>query len=222
MPTAFQARAREAFEEVRSAAELTVAKYDIESERERPLTEADAELIGRYLGTAAVDEVADHLLDSERVHLSWHTADQNIYGEFALNDLRTCVWGQYLPYTDERLAPAEQLVMDEVKVLEEAPGSGRLAAMRVPMDMTPCHEIWLYDMNHKRFDLLDLDYSSYVDILLITKGIPGWQYLYTDTRLADDEFKFLARQLQISLDALEELFPGHDYSDLRARLEARL
>ncbi|WP_405578170.1 hypothetical protein [Streptomyces sp. NBC_01092] len=222
MPSAFQLRAREAFEQVRSTAEFTVESFEIESEGERPLTEDDAKLIRRYMGPAAVDEVRDHLLDVEQIQLSWRTADFRVYGEFALKDLRTCLSGRYMPYTDERLTPEEQLVMDEIKTLEEAPGSGRLTALRVHMDMSPCQEIWFYDMNQQRFVLLDLDYSSYVDNLLITKGIPGWQYLYSDARLADEEFRQLARQLQISLDALEEVFPDHDYTDLRARLEERL
>lgn len=221
MPTEFQMRAREAFEEVQSAPEFIVSRYDIESERERPLTEEDARLIHRYMGDEAVDEVQGHLLDAEQIHLSWHTPDHYIYGEFALKDLRTCLWGEYVPYTDERLTPAEQEAMDEIKVLEESPGSGRLSALRAPLDMTPCREIWFYDMNHQRFELLDLNYSSYVDTLLTTKGIPGWQYLYSDTRLDHDEFHNIVRQLELSLDAFEALFPGHDYSDLRARLEAR-
>lgn len=56
MPTAFQSRAREAFEEVKSAPDFTVKKHEIEGERERPLTEDDAKLIRRYLGPAAVDK----------------------------------------------------------------------------------------------------------------------------------------------------------------------
>ncbi|MFE6742956.1 hypothetical protein [Streptomyces tubercidicus] len=222
MPTTFQVRAREAFEEVGSASEFTVEKYEIESEQERPLTKNEARLMRRYMGPSAVEDAVHHLLDAERIHLSWHTPDHQIYGEFALKDLRACLWGDYMPYTDERLTPKEKLVMGEIKTLEESPGSGRLTALRVPMEITPCREIWFYDMNHQRFELLDLDYSSYVDTLLITKGIPGWQYLYTDTHLADDEFSFIARQLEISLDALEEIFPRHDYSGLRERLEARL
>jgi hypothetical protein len=222
MPTTFQLRARETFEEVRSTAEFVVEKSEIDSEGDRPLTAEDANLIGLYMGPDAVDQVADHLLDAEQIHLSWHTPDHAVYGEFALKDLRTCLSGFYMPYTDERLAPAEQLVMDEIKTLEESPGSGRLTALRVSMDMTPRHELWFYDMNQQRFELLDLKYSSYVDTLLITKGIPGWQYLYTDARLADDEFRHLAGQLERSLDALEEVFPAHDYSALRERLEARL
>ncbi|MFE5818787.1 hypothetical protein ACFQ6S_35920 [Streptomyces sp. NPDC056479] len=222
MPSVFQLRAREVFEEVRSTAEFTVETYEIESEGERPLTEDDAKLIRQYMGPTTVDEVRDHLLDVEQIHLSWRTADYRVHGEFALKDLRTCLSGRYMPHTDERLTPEEQLVMDEIKTLEEAPGSGRLTALRVHMDMSPCREIWFYDMNQQRLALLDLDYSSYVDNLLITKGIPGWQYLYSDTRLDDEEFRQLARQLKISLDALEEVFPDHDYTDLRARLEERL
>ncbi|MFE4372941.1 hypothetical protein ACFRMN_32840 [Streptomyces sp. NPDC056835] len=202
--------------------EFIVEKYEITSERERSLTEDDAKLIRRYMGPTAVDDVEDHLLDDDRIHLSWHTPDHYVYGEFALKDLRVCLSGHYMPYMDERLTVSEQLVMGEIKTLEEAPGSGRLTALRVPMDMTPCQEIWFYDMNQQRFELLDLDYSSYLDTLLITKGIPGWQYLYADRRLADDEFRQLANQLELSLGTLEEAFPGHDYSGLRGRLEDRL
>ncbi|MDQ0746687.1 hypothetical protein QF034_000918 [Streptomyces africanus] len=221
MPTTFQTRAREAFEEVLSTAEFVVEKSEIESEGNRPLTAKDAELVSLYMGPDAVDQVADHLLDAEQIHLSWHTPDHGVYGEFVFKDLRTCLSGLYMPYTDERLAPAEQLVMDEIKTLEESPGSGRLTALRVSMDMTPCRELWFYDMNQQRFELLDLNYSSYADTMLLTKGIPGWQYLYTDVRLDGGEFRHLASQLERSLDALEAVFPAHDYSVLRERMEAR-
>ncbi|MFD6286821.1 hypothetical protein [Streptomyces sp. NPDC060205] len=221
MPIPFHLRAREVFEEVRSAAEFSVEKSEFQGEGARPLTAEDERIIGLYMGPEAVEQVVNHLFDAEQIHLSWHTPDHAVYGEFALKDLRTCLSGPYMPYTDERLTSAEQLVMDEIKTLEEAPGSGRLTALRVSMDMTPCHELWFYDMNQQRFELLDLKYSSYLDALLITKGIPGWQYLYADVRLAEDEFRQLASQLERSLDALEEVFPAYDYSALRQRLEAR-
>lgn len=120
MPTTFHSRSHAAFEEVGAASVLTVEKYEIDRERERPLTEGDTKLIDRYMGPGAVDEVRDHLLDAERTHLSWRTFDHRVHGEFARKDLGTCLSGQYMPCTDERLTPAEQLGMDEIKTLEES------------------------------------------------------------------------------------------------------
>ncbi|MBT2367452.1 hypothetical protein J7E88_19615 [Streptomyces sp. ISL-10] len=173
------------------------------------------------MGNAALDDVGDYLLATDHIHVSWRTDDHYLYGEFFLKDLRTCLAGNYIPYVDPRLPQEEQLVMEELKTLEEAPGSGRLTALRVP-PYAESREMWFYDTNHRRLELLDLDFKAYLETLLVTKGIPGWQYLFTGTDMGHREFNAIVRQLRISLESLADMFPGHDYSDLHARLEARL
>lgn len=99
----------------------------------KELSADDAVLIGSAWGSDAVEGVRDYLLGTERIHVAWHSDDHYLYGEFALNDLRKCISDFGLPYADERLSAAKQEIMEwELKTLEEAPGSGRLTALRVP------------------------------------------------------------------------------------------
>ena len=69
---------------------------------------------------------------------------------------------------------------------------------------------------------LDLTFMEYVETLLLTKGLHGWQYLFADVSLADPALEHVAEGLRNGLNALPTLFPGQDYAPLTARLEARL
>ena len=69
---------------------------------------------------------------------------------------------------------------------------------------------------------MDIDYCAYLAALRVTKGTFGWQYLFTEVSLAEEDYKNTARRLTDMLDVFPRLFPAHDYSELRARLEERL
>ncbi|GAA2418021.1 hypothetical protein [Nonomuraea africana] len=218
----FPARVRELVAELQSVPDLVMDSCHIGQGAARELTAEDADVIRSAMGDGAVEDVRGYLLGTDHIQVAWHLDDHSVYGEFHLKDLRNCLAGGYLPYADARLSPVEQRVMgEELKTLEEAPGSGRLTALRLRLE-AECRELWFYDTNHRRLALLDLDYPSYLENLLITKGIPGWQYLFTDTDIRHREFHAIVRQLERSLDSFPDLFPHHDYSDLRERLEARL
>ncbi|MEV0054423.1 hypothetical protein AB0H34_28455 [Saccharopolyspora shandongensis] len=58
--------------------------------------------------------------------------------------------------------------------------------------------------------------------LLITKGVYGWQHLFADVQLHADEYIHARKRLTTMLQVLPEIFPGHDYEPLRARLAQRL
>ncbi len=69
---------------------------------------------------------------------------------------------------------------------------------------------------------MDITYCQYLDALLLTKGTYGWQYLYTDISLRRGDFDETVRYLRGMLEVFPEIFPQHDYRELRERLEARL
>ncbi|GAA2107383.1 hypothetical protein [Actinomadura alba] len=218
----YQDRVRTHVEELRSTPDVVMRTCEIGSDPPQELSADDAALIGSVWGGDAVEGVRDHLLSTDRIHVAWHTDDHYLYGEFALKDLRNCLSGFGLPYTDEGLPPEKQELMGrELKTLEEEPGSGRLTALRVPFGFeSQSRELWFYDMNRKRLEPLELDYQSYVENLLLMKGAPYWQYLFTEVDLGDWEFQSMVEQLDITLEALPVLFPDHDYSRLQERYEA--
>lgn len=217
----FQARLRMHVEELRSVPDVVLPTCEIGAGPPRELSAGDVGLIGSAMGSGVVEGVREYLLSVDRVHVAWHSDDHYVYGEFALHDLRSCIADFGLPCADERLSPEKRELMEwELKTLEEAPGSGRLTALRVPLG-GQSQELWFYDMNHARLELLELDYRSYVDNLLLMKGAPGWQYLFTGVDLRDEEFQSTVRQLDRTLEELPVLFPDHDYRRLQERYDDR-
>ncbi|MBD0840629.1 hypothetical protein [Streptomyces sp. TRM68416] len=100
-------------------------------------------------------------------------------------------------------------------------GTGQVASLRIRPGIVHNPEIWFSDRS-RGIHRLDLDLCGYLDALRVTKGTFGWQYLYADVSLAEDPFTGQARHLTEMLQVFPDLFPAHDYTDLRARLEHRL
>ncbi|MEV0087678.1 hypothetical protein [Saccharopolyspora sp. NPDC050642] len=217
----YQDRVRAHVEELRSIPDVVVRTCEIGSGPHRELSAGDTALIDSAWGDDAAEGVRDYLLSTDHIHLTWHTDDHYLYGEFALKDLRSCLSDYGLPHVDERLPPEKwELMGTELKTLEEAPGSGRLTALRAPFG-AQSRELWFYDMNRVRLELLELDYQSYLENLLLMKGAPFWQYLFMEVDLRDREFQTMVSQLDRTLEALPVLFPDHDYSRLQERYEER-
>ncbi|MEU0897294.1 hypothetical protein [Streptomyces massasporeus] len=98
-------------------------------------------------------------------------------------------------------------------------GVGHLTALRVQPDV-PNPELW-FDAGPLGVHRLDIDYCAYLDALRMTKGTFGWQYLFAEVSLAQEDYASTARRLSGMLDLFPRLFPAYDYADLRTRLEAR-
>ena len=71
------------------------------------------------------------------------------------------------------------------------------------------------------FFKLDLTYSQYVEALVITKGVYGWQYLFADVSFDEYDLDGADERLERMLEVFPVIFPNHDYADLDARLKAR-
>lgn len=69
---------------------------------------------------------------------------------------------------------------------------------------------------------MDLDYLGYLEALAVTKGAYGWQYLFTDLSLLNDDLHHVVESVKAMLRRFPDLFPQHDYTQLRERLEERL
>ncbi|MET8677337.1 hypothetical protein ABZW18_07055 [Streptomyces sp. NPDC004647] len=120
--------------------------------------------------------------------------------------------------------------LSEIRLFDNTPrsGAGMMSFIRLQPNVTPL-EIWFQDIADIGGDpyppgylKMDITYCQYLDALLLTKGTYGWQYLYTDISLRGGDFQSKVNYLRGMLEAFPEIFPEHDYTPLRERLEARL
>ncbi|MEE1803291.1 hypothetical protein PUR57_32275 [Streptomyces sp. JV176] len=126
------------------------------------------------------------------------------------------------PDSDWPSNESEEKLYSELRVIDDRPGSGGgdFTGMRIQPDNTK-PELWYHDFRRGTYKL-DIDYCQYLNTLCVTKGVWGWQYLFTDVSLTERDFRSFALNLEKSLEILPRLFPDHDYTDLRTRLQERL
>ncbi|MHC3474716.1 hypothetical protein ACYF6T_39320 [Streptomyces sp. 7R007] len=120
--------------------------------------------------------------------------------------------------------------LSELRSFDTTPrsGAGMMSFIRMQPGTSPL-EIWYQDIADigedpypSGFLKMDITYCQYLDALLLTKGTYGWQYLYTDISLRGSGNQSTVTYLKRMLEVFPEIFPQHDYSVLRDRLEARL
>ncbi|MEV3988546.1 hypothetical protein AB0J57_06525 [Streptomyces sp. NPDC049837] len=154
-----------------------------------------------------------------------------LHGEFRITDLFTAVLQSPPELAWPGSSDAERQLFAEFRVIDDTPiaATGQLAAIRIQPHVEPL-EIWYYDMDlnraegwDKQYVRLDLTYPQYVRQVALTKGVLGWQYLFTDeVSLRHPDFADVRNRLTSMLDVFPDLFPDWDYTDLLQRLEARL
>ncbi|MFE7070740.1 hypothetical protein ACFU96_11705 [Streptomyces sp. NPDC057620] len=160
----------------------------------------------------------------KEIWASWRPRDENseIVGEFRLCHVMRAVTQNHMDDVWDGDDASQRALYGELRVFDDTPrtGTGRMAALRaVPGATDP--EIYFYDLRDGVMRM-DLDYAGYLDTLLLTKGVIGWQYLYCRPELCGMGFVPLVKGLQEMLETFPVLFPDHDYTDLRSRLQERL
>ncbi|MCD9194182.1 hypothetical protein [Streptomyces albireticuli] len=155
-------------------------------------------------------------------HWSADAGGRELSGEFTLCDLLSLVADQPPDLGVEFGSEFERELEPRLRVLDDTrfAGAGKLTALRIEPD-TPDPELWFFDVS-RGFFKLDIDYCGYLEALPLTKGVHGWQYLFTDVRLADEAFRGVLADMRNMLDVLPGLFPDHDYTALTDRLAQRL
>ncbi|MFI7275509.1 hypothetical protein [Streptomyces sp. NPDC049879] len=133
----------------------------------------------------------------------------------------------YLCNVSEVFGPEERELVVHAFDSQGKVGIGALAGFArgddgfTTVDGTAGHpEIWFSVNTDGTLVRLDITYPEYLDALLLTRGLFGWQYLYADPR--DPGFGFYRPKLGPGLDFLERTFPQDDFSGLRARWNAHL
>ncbi|MGW9589978.1 hypothetical protein ACWHLZ_06625 [Streptomyces chartreusis] len=175
-------------------------------------------------GLPLSDKVREHYFRYKEIAVSWRPLDEDseMVGEFRLSHLLSAVTQGHMDDVWDGDDDEERALYGELRVFDDTPrtGTGRMAALRAtPGAADP--EIWFHDLRDGALQM-DLDYPGYLEALLITKGVIGWQYLYCAPEDCGMGFIPLVDGLKEMLDVFPRLFPDHDYTDLRARLEARL
>ncbi|MEU9184571.1 hypothetical protein AB0D14_08390 [Streptomyces sp. NPDC048484] len=171
-----------------------------------------------------VPEIREHFFRFNRIEAHWRSSspDTELVGEIDLKHVYGSMAGRSLHHTWEGSDDEERALHRELRVFDDTPrsGTGRMAALRiVPGATNP--EVWYLDMRQGAIPM-ELGYAAYLDILLITKGTIGWQYLYCDTGFGDPGFTSVAGGLKEMLEVFPRSFPDHDYAELRTRLQERL
>ncbi|MFJ4471407.1 hypothetical protein ACIP2X_28560 [Streptomyces sp. NPDC089424] len=161
----------------------------------------------------------------------WETTDglPELYGEFRILHFYDVFEQPEGPSPLPDATDFQRGFLSELRSFDRTPrsGAGMMSYIRMQPRTTPL-EIWYQDIADIGVDpyppgllKMDVTYCQYLDALLLTKGTYGWQYLFTDISLGGSGFRNTVRYLERMLEIFPELFPEHDYSDLRDRLEAR-
>lgn len=152
-----------------------------------------------------------------------------IYGEFSLVNFHDALQSSD-PGESSARNDAERMFLSQLCPIDRTPrsGAGKQTFVRVQPDVTEL-EIWYSDIadiheppHPPGFVRLDIDYCQYLEALLLTKGVYGWQYLFANVTLSGKSLASAAGYLQRMLHVFPSLFPERDYTPLVARLEARL
>lgn len=213
------------FEELRGVSEFRVTKAEFG--KLSKLTRDPGPVFGALAerhGVALSGRIQDHYFRYKEIAASWRPLDEDseLIGEFSLSHVMRAVTQNRMDDVWDGDDEEERALYGELRVFDDTPrtGTGRMAALRVtPGTSDP--EVWFHDLRAGALRM-DLDYPAYLDTLLVTKGVIGWQYLFCAPEDCGMGFFPLADGLKEMLDVFPRLFPDHDYTDLRARLEERL
>ncbi|GAA3727624.1 hypothetical protein GCM10022225_06220 [Plantactinospora mayteni] len=221
-------RYRRMLDELQAAAGVEVF-YEERGNVEEGLGEApDAfALFEEWHGIRLAPELRRGFLRFDGISCHWRLrrGESSLSGEFSLRHLSAAFFatGEHLIHED--LDPERRVLYSGFRIFDEhaRTGAGTLAALGIPPAATGLlsPEIWYYDSSDGELKL-DLDYAQYIDTLLVTRGTNGWQYLYADVDLTESGLAGVGDDLRTMLDVFPELFPDHDYADLRTRLQERL
>ncbi|MBC2900135.1 hypothetical protein [Streptomyces cupreus] len=177
-------------------------------------------------GVALDDGLKNCFVRFDRLSACWDLegSENGLSGEFCISHLPAVIATEAPPSAPELMTEDERQRYAQFRVLDDHPvsGTGAFAALRLNPE-SPTPEIWYHDFHYNLGGFrMALDYCRYLDVLTLTKGTFGWQFLFCDVSFTDDDFLGLGDELGEMLAVFPRLFPDRDYTDLRARLEERL
>ncbi|QUQ71055.1 hypothetical protein [Kutzneria sp. CA-103260] len=177
---------------------------------------------------------ADMLGDSLRFEVAAHwesgPADPPFAGEYRVPSPMEILSQGRMPSSDMLETEFQRSFAAQLRHIDNAYESSRgfMTFLRMVPGASPL-EVWFSDLAGTGaapyppgYVKLDLTFTKYVETLLLTKGLHGWQYLFADVSLTDPALQHVTEGLRNGLNALPDIFPGLDYAPLARRLAARL
>ncbi|MDI3403661.1 hypothetical protein [Streptomyces cavernicola] len=221
----FEAHCAKALQEIREAAEIDVHRAQ---RGEVPYALDDAQSVFESLAKnkdlPLSRRFQEYFFRYGQVEAAWRSrrADSKLVGEFRLIHIMAALVNKRMDKTWKGEDDWERALYSELRYFDDTPqtGSGRMALLRATPGATD-PEVWFFDMRQGAMPM-DLDYPGYLEALLVTKGVIGWQYLYCRPDHCGLGFVPLVEGLKEMLEVFPRLFPDHDYTDLQSRLQERL
>lgn len=182
------------------------------------------ELISRAEELPLPVELTRNFHRHSSLELAWRAVDpyETVGGEFCLVHIGNALLaGTPLWLTGMAASDQERQRLEQFRVFDTQPtgGTGTCAALRLT-GSSESAEVWYFEMTQGSM-MLDIRYGDYLDVLLRTRGLYYWQYLFAEPGSAEPGMSTVLPALRGGLDFLTEAFPGDDFSDLTARLETR-
>ncbi len=225
----------QAVTELRDCPEIAVSRDDlvVEADAEGVNGMSSAQLAEEAMEAAALVSELEHVTIDHAVvegsprfrNVSSHwratKSAETLTGEFRVPQFYRAIFEPALPLVHDGSSGEERELLAQLRRIDGQPrsGTGLMSAVRLRPKANPL-EIWVWDARIGPMRM-DLDYLGYLEALSVTKGVYGWQYLYTDAYLGADDFHHFAASVEAMMRLFPELFPHHDYTPLRIRLEER-
>lgn len=226
METAFEHRIQQMLDELKANPMLEIRRLD-----ERPIDdymgntpEEALAKIDEFTGITVPRGLGANFHRQGGLHVTWRAEadDDHAGGEFVLVHFGLAIldtvpdWPADVATTDE-----EAELFGQFRFFDGQPdgGGGTTTGFRLVEDAEPT-EVWHFDP-YIGFLKLDIDYGTYLDMLLHTRGAYSWPYLFIDPAEAMSVLTGVVKSLTVGLDFLTRAFPKDDFSDLLDRLAVR-
>ncbi|MFD4766142.1 hypothetical protein [Streptomyces niveus] len=225
METEFESRLRKTVEQVQACSSIQTEKYDrgpvaIYMERAE-----DAFEIMRLVMDAPLSVgLTKNFHRYSNLFFSWRALApfDKISGEFHIVHLAEAVVRGPQPSAFDPETSEVGKLIEEFRIFETHPvgGTGTYSALRFTHNQDS-PEIWYFDIRQGP-TRLHISYSDYLDVMLRTRGLYNWQYLFAEPDADNYGMRASLPYLRDGLEFLAREFPDDDLSDLRGRLEARI
>ncbi|WP_326673980.1 hypothetical protein [Streptomyces sp. NBC_01257] len=224
METEYEIRLRETVDQVEACNSIQIEEYDRGPIAVYMEQAEDAFKIIRLVQDAALpNELTRNFHRFSRLLFSWRAASpfDKIAGEFHIVHIAEAIVRGPQSSSFDPDSELGQLI-GEFRVFETHPtgGTGTYSALRLTHNQDS-PEIWYFDIRQGP-TRLDISYSEYLDVMLHTKGLYNWQYLFATPDKENYGMRASLPNLHDGLEFLTRKFPDTDLTDLRDRWRERM
>lgn len=223
METDFESNLRKTIEQVQSCTTIQTEKYERGPIAIYMKTPEDAFKIMRTIKeTPLPDGLKENFHRYSHLSFSWRAIEpfDKIAGEFHVMHIAEAFSRGPQPSPFDPKSDLGRL-FEELRVFETHPvaGTGTCSALRFT-ENSNSPEVWYCDLRQGA-TLLELSYGSYLDNMLLTRGLHDWQYLFAAPDPENHGMRASMPYVREGLNFLTQKFTD-DFSGLRDRMTERL